>query len=120
MKVAVPEHQGIIDAHFGHCEGFSVFTIGTEKTVVAEESVKSPSGCGCRSDIASVLSDMGVTHLIAGGMGEGAAQALSAQGITVIRGVSGSAREAAEALAHGTLEDSGVNCGGREEGHRRD
>lgn len=118
MKIAVPVHNGMIDGHFGHCEGFSVFTVGEGSALVAEESVKSPAGCGCKSNIASILSGMGVTHLIAGGMGEGAVRTLSANGISVIRGVSGPARAAAEALARGTLADSGENCSGHDHGHQ--
>lgn len=116
MKIAVPVQSGMIDGHFGHCEGFSVFTVDEAKSITTEESVPSPAGCGCKSNIASVLAGMGVTHLIAGGMGEGAVRVLSSNGISVIRGISGGARAAAESLAKGTLKDTGVNCEGHGQG----
>ena len=58
MKIAVPVHKDMIDGHFGHCEGFSVFTIDDKKAIVAEDSVTSPAGCGCKSNIASILAGM--------------------------------------------------------------
>jgi predicted Fe-Mo cluster-binding NifX family protein len=80
--------------------------------------VPSLEGCGCKSGVAAVLARSGVTHLVAGNMGEGAVRVLSAQGIAVVRGASGPAREAAEAFAKGALADSGLGCAGHgEPGH---
>jgi len=112
MKVAVPSRAGEVDGHFGHCEGFSVFSLDERGGIVGEESVASPAGCGCESNIGGVLARMGVTHLVAGNMGEGAVRVLQANGISVTRGASGSAREAVERFAAGTLADSGTPCTG--------
>jgi predicted DNA-binding protein (UPF0251 family)/predicted Fe-Mo cluster-binding NifX family protein len=116
MKIAVPVKDGMVDGHFGHCEGFSVYSVDEKGSIKSEETVPSPAGCGCKSNIGSVLAGMGVTHLIAGGMGEGAVRVLASNGINVVRGISGSARTAAEALAGGTLKDTGVNCVGHGHG----
>jgi predicted DNA-binding protein (UPF0251 family)/predicted Fe-Mo cluster-binding NifX family protein len=117
MKIAVPSRDGLVDEHFGHCKEFLIFRVEGEK-LVEEQAVPSLAGCGCKSGVASVLARAGVTHLIAGNMGEGAVHVLEAQGIAVVRGASGSAKEAAEAFAKGRLADSGKGCAGqREPGH---
>jgi predicted DNA-binding protein (UPF0251 family)/predicted Fe-Mo cluster-binding NifX family protein len=117
MKVAVPARDGLVDAHFGHCEHFMVYSLDKEKKIVAEEKIDSLEGCGCKSNIAGVLARTGVTHMVAGNMGEGAVHVLQAHGIDVIRGASGNTREAAERFAAGTLDDSGQPCAGHAGGH---
>jgi predicted DNA-binding protein (UPF0251 family)/predicted Fe-Mo cluster-binding NifX family protein len=117
MKLAVPSSDGMVDEHFGHCKEFQVFRVEGQ-SLVEEPSIGSLEGCGCKSGVASFLARAGVTHLIAGNMGEGAVRVLGAQGIAVVRGASGKARVAAEAFAKGALADSGVGCaGGHAEGH---
>jgi predicted Fe-Mo cluster-binding NifX family protein len=118
MKIAVPARQGLVDAHFGHCDHFMVYSLDEGRSVIGETRVDSPDGCGCKSGIAGVLARMGVTHLVAGNMGEGAVHVLQAHGIGVVRGASGDARRAAEAFAQGTLLDSGDACTGH--GHHHD
>ncbi|HWP68791.1 MAG TPA: NifB/NifX family molybdenum-iron cluster-binding protein [Rectinemataceae bacterium] len=111
MKIAVPSRDGLVDEHFGHCKEFLIFRVEGEK-LIEEQSIPSAEGCGCKSGIAAVLARSGVTHLVAGNMGEGAVRVLGAQGITVIRGASGQTRAAAEAFAKGSFADSGVGCAG--------
>lgn len=108
-KVAVPTRNGMIDEHFGHCEYFTVYDI-KDGTVIAEKRFESPDGCGCKSDIASVLAKGGVTLMLAGNMGEGAVRVLKANGIDVIRGATGSARSVVESWLAGAIKDSGVGC----------
>jgi predicted Fe-Mo cluster-binding NifX family protein len=110
MKVAVPAQGGLVDEHFGHCKEFLVFAVSADGSLQSEATIPSAGGCGCKSGIASVLARAGVTHLVAGNMGEGAVQVLGSQGIQVVRGASGDAREAALAFANGKLADSGVGC----------
>jgi predicted DNA-binding protein (UPF0251 family)/predicted Fe-Mo cluster-binding NifX family protein len=117
MKVAVPARGGQVDEHFGHCEHFMVYSLDEGRKVSAEERVDPPEGCGCKSDIAGILSRMGVTHMVAGNMGEGAVRVLHAHGIEVVRGASGSARDAAERFGAGTLGDSGASCAAHAPGH---
>ncbi|HOT62537.1 MAG TPA: NifB/NifX family molybdenum-iron cluster-binding protein, partial [Treponemataceae bacterium] len=91
MKIAMPTRGGEIDAHFGHCEYFTVFTVDGG-VVVAEERVDSPAGCGCKSNVASILAGKGVSLMVAGNMGDGAVRVLKRQGVEVIRGCAGSVR----------------------------
>jgi predicted Fe-Mo cluster-binding NifX family protein/predicted DNA-binding protein (UPF0251 family) len=117
MKIAVPSRDGNVDEHFGHCKEFLIFRVEGEK-LVEEQSIPSLEGCGCKSGVASTLAHSGVTHLVAGNMGEGAVRVLNAQGIEVARGASGPAKAAAEAFAKGAFIDAGIGCVGHgESGH---
>ena len=113
MKIAVPSSEGLVDEHFGHCKEFLIFSLNADGGLADEPVVPSPAGCGCKSGVAGVLARGGVTHLVAGNMGEGAVHVLGSHGIKVVRGASGPARAAAEAFAKGELADSGVGCGER-------
>ncbi len=109
VKIAIPSRDGAIDDHFGHCKAFAVFSV-TDGSVTELPSIPSVEGCGCKSGIAATLAKEGITHLVAGNMGEGAVRVLGSHGIEVIRGASGSVRAAAESFAAGRLADSGVLC----------
>lgn len=115
MKIALPSRQDLIDDHFGHCEYFTVFTIDN-KEIIAQETIASPAGCGCKSNIASILAEMGVKVMLAGNMGEGAVNVLNNCGIEVLRGCSGAVIEVAQKWLDGSLADSGDSCHAHEHG----
>lgn len=111
MKIALPSRQNSIDDHFGHCEYFTVFTIDDKnKEILKQETLSSPQGCGCKSNIAQTLSEMGVKVMLAGNMGQGAVNVLNHSGIEVIRGCSGDIKEVALKWLDGSLFDSGESC----------
>ena len=111
MKIALPSRDNSIDDHFGHCEYFTVLTIDQiDKSILAEEIIPSPSGCGCKSNIASQLAANGVTLLLAGNMGDGAVRVLEANGIEVIRGCHGDINMVANKWLQGEITDSGEIC----------
>jgi len=110
MKIALPSRGNMVDEHFGHCEHFTVFTIDGARRITGEERVESPAGCGCRSNIAHTLAEMGVEVMLAGNMGDGAVRVLQSQGIEVVRGCTGGVRETVEAWLTGNVGDSGVSC----------
>ena len=87
--IAIPTRDGMVDDHFGHCAYYTVVTLDEQNQVVKQERLDSPEGCGCKSNIASVLQEMGITLMLAGNMGMGAYNKLSAHGIAVIRGCQG-------------------------------
>jgi predicted Fe-Mo cluster-binding NifX family protein len=119
MKIAVPTTlANTVDEHFGHCEFYTIFTISDQKAVINTENLPSPAGCGCKSNIASVLKEKDVTVLLAGNMGQGAVNVISNQGITVIRGCEGKINEAVANYLSGKIGDSGETCDHHhEEGH---
>jgi predicted Fe-Mo cluster-binding NifX family protein len=118
MKIAVPvttENQ--IDGHFGHCESYGIFTISENNEISDVKNVDSPQGCGCKSDMASVLAADGVTVMLAGGIGGGAINLLNNNGIEVIRGCTGDAVEVVKLYLSGSVQDSGSNCHSHEGHH---
>jgi predicted DNA-binding protein (UPF0251 family)/predicted Fe-Mo cluster-binding NifX family protein len=115
MKLAVPTRDAMVDAHFGHCAYFSVFTV-EDGHITAEEKLESPESCGCKSGIAGELARLGVTTLIAGNIGEGAVHVLSSYGIEVLRGATGTARGAVEDYLAGKPLALGANCAEHHEG----
>jgi predicted Fe-Mo cluster-binding NifX family protein len=109
MKIALPSRNGMIDGHFGHCEYFTIFSVMDGK-ISEEKRLDPPEGCGCKSNVVSILAQMGVTVMLAGNMGEGAVQVLGSQGIQVLRGCSGDPKKATEAWLTGNIRDSGEAC----------
>jgi predicted Fe-Mo cluster-binding NifX family protein len=117
MKVAVPTRAGLVDDHFGHCEAYTIFNIGENKTIESTEMLPSPQGCGCKSDIVLVLKELGVTVMLAGNMGNGALKVLTTNGIQTFRGCTGDVRKVVETYLKGFVFDSGEACDHHEEGH---
>ncbi len=110
MKVAIPSKNGRVDDHFGHCDYFSIFTVNDSKEVVAEESLQSPQGCGCKSGVAVELAKKGVKVMLAGNMGAGAKNVLEGNGIQVVRGCSGDVKAVLTSWLAGNLKDSDILC----------
>ena len=119
MKIALPTRNNEIDGHFGHCEYFTVFTTD-EHSIISQEIVASPEGCGCKSNIASVLADMGVSLMLAGNMGDGAVNVLANSGIEVVRGCQGNVTDVTSLWLNGKLKDSGDCCHEHEHGCHHD
>jgi predicted Fe-Mo cluster-binding NifX family protein len=118
MKIAVPvTSDNQIDSHFGHCDSYGVYTISEKNEITNFKTVKSPEGCGCKSDIASVLASDGVKVMLAGGIGGGAINVLNNSGIEVIRGCAGKADEIVKLYIDGLVKDSGNSCQTHEEHH---
>lgn len=110
MKIALPSSQNQIDAHFGHCEYFTVFTISDKNEIMSEEKISSPAGCGCKSNIAQTLAQQGVKLMLAGNMGQGAVNVLNSHGIEVLRGCAGDVKTVANQWLTGQLRDTGIAC----------
>lgn len=121
MKIAVPTRGTSIDSHFGHCEKYTIFTVDENRKIINDETLPSPQGCGCKSNIAAILQQMGVTVMLAGNMGDGALNVLGMNGIEVYRGNSGDARQVCEDFLQGKITDSGEGCHAHDhagEGHQ--
>ncbi len=118
MKIAIPTRDNIVDSHFGHCESYTIYTIDDNREITGKESLPSPQGCGCKSNIASVLQQMGVTVMLAGNMGDGAFNVLNYHGINVYRGCSGDTDQLVKLFLEEQVSDSGSNCHAHDHGHR--
>ncbi|MDD2590436.1 MAG: NifB/NifX family molybdenum-iron cluster-binding protein [Fermentimonas sp.] len=111
MKIAVPtKENNQIDSHFGHCEFYTIYTVSEENEIEGKQTLQSPAGCGCKSNIATDLSEMGVQIMLVGGIGEGAINKLASCNIQVIRNCKGDVDHLVNDFLEGVLKDGGVNC----------
>lgn len=110
MKIALPTRDGQIDDHFGHCDHYTILTLDADNNIVSKEAMDSPEGCGCKSDIAPILSNLGVRVMLAGNMGQGAVNILQSNQIKVVRGCSGNIDEVAAKYLAGAIEDQLIVC----------
>lgn len=118
MKIVVPcSKSDTIDHHFGHCHTFKVFEINEAKEITNIVEVASPEGCGCKSNIAATLKEMGVELMLAGNMGNGAIQKLGNAGIKVIKGCEGDITECVKRHLAGTLSVIDITCDHHECNH---
>ncbi|WP_129596262.1 NifB/NifX family molybdenum-iron cluster-binding protein [Anaerophilus nitritogenes] len=110
MKIALPTRAGQIDSHFGHCEYYTIVEINDKKEIVSKETLESPEGCGCKSNIAYTLSEIGVEWMLAGNMGQGAVNVLASQNIKVVRGCSGDVDTVVKNWLEGKVQDNLMTC----------
>ena len=108
--IAIPTRDGRVDDHFGHCAYYTIYHLNDDNKVVIQERLDSPQGCGCKSNIASLLREMGVTLMLAGNMGDGAFRKLSEQQIEVVRGCHGKVEDVLAQHLAGKLSDSQETC----------
>lgn len=114
MKIAVPTKlDNQIDAHFGHCEFYTIFDIENNK-INKTSILQSPKGCGCKSNIASELAAKQVKIMLAGGIGNGAVTKLSEHNINVIRNCKGDVHQLVNDYLAGKVTDGGANCSAHE------
>lgn len=107
MKIAVASEGKVVAQHFGHCEGFNIFTAQDGK-IVSGEFVPNP---GHRPGfLPNYLNDLGVKVIISGGMGGGAIEIFEEKNIQVVTGASGNAENAAKMFVEGKLESTGSVC----------
>ena len=106
-KIVLPVRDGRIDDHFGHCDHYSIVTVGDAGEILGVEDMPSPQGCGCKSGVAAVFKEKGITVMLAGNMGMGALNKLNDNGITVVRGCNGPVMDVVNDYLAGRLSDSG-------------
>ena len=125
MKIAVSASgenlNAQLDPRFGRCQYFIfVDSKSMEFEVVSNESVNAMGGAGIQA--AQNIADKSAEVVLTGNMGPNAFQTLSAAGIKVITGVSGTIKDAVEKYNSGELSEttapnvashSGMGGGGR-------
>jgi predicted Fe-Mo cluster-binding NifX family protein len=110
MKICVSASSGSLDANvdsrFGRCPYFVVVDSETlEFTVVSNDSTNAAHGAGIQA--AQTAANMGVKVVITGNVGPNAFNVLSATGIKIVTGASGSVRDAVEKYKRGQLKEAG-------------
>ena len=108
MRYAVPVSDGMLSAHFGHCEHFALFDIDEMgKKIISKELAPSPAHQP--GLLPAWLAEQGVSLVIAGGMGSHAQSLFQQNHIGVVIGASESDPEKAVlSYLEGNL-DSGDN-----------
>lgn len=108
--IAVPEAEGVLGQHFGHCERFVLFDVdASSKTVVGTRVLEAPPhepGL-----LPRWLHEQGATMILAGGMGARAQSLFAQNGIDVVVGAP--SRAPSEVVAEyldGTLETGSNVC----------
>lgn len=112
MKIAVATDGSQVSGHFGHCGGFTIAEVENGK-VMNSKVVPNP---GHRPGfLPEFLSDLGVSCVIAGGMGSGALDLFAAKGIHAVVGASGNVDEVIKRYVAGSLEVGQSACNHGEE-----
>lgn len=106
MKIAIAKDGSTVSGHFGHCEGFAVFSEENGVITYAGEL----AGSQGHSSAATLLAAQGITHVLSGGMGERARDMLQEQGIASVLGVQGQIETVAKEFFAGRISDSGPLC----------
>ncbi|MDY0236285.1 MAG: NifB/NifX family molybdenum-iron cluster-binding protein [Gudongella sp.] len=107
MKIAIASDKKQVAAHFGHCEAFECFEVEDNK-IKGWETLLNP---GHKPGfLPNFLHENGVSTIIAGGMGQAAANIFNDNDIKVICGASGSIESVAKNYVDNTLQSSGSLC----------
>lgn len=115
MRIAIPYACDEIFQHFGRTEFFKVYDVEDGKIVSSQ--VISTEGNG-HSALAGILAALQADLLICGGIGPGAVNALSAAGITVYAGNTGSSDAAVSQYLTGNLvQNNEASCDHHDQEH---
>lgn len=106
MKIAIAKDGSSVSGHFGHCEGFSLYS-DEGGAVRHEGDLVNGQGHGAA---VSILVSKGVTHILSGGMGQRARDMLEEQGIISILGVQGALDQAARDFFSGKIVGNAPLC----------
>jgi predicted Fe-Mo cluster-binding NifX family protein len=82
-RIAIPLEDGILCAHFGHCQQFAIFETDTNSISNEQFVTPPPHEPGL---LPGWLAEKGVTDVIAGGMGQRAINLFNQQNINVFVG----------------------------------
>lgn len=110
-KIAIPiTKDNKIEDHFGRCKFYEIHTFSEEDEIVDVELLESDGKCGCKSNIINVLTNEGVTFMLAGNIGDSAMSKLVLAGIGVIRGCAGNSADVILDFVDGKITDNGISC----------
>lgn len=106
-KIAIAAEGQYVCEHFGHCEGFNIYTT-QNGAIIAQDFLANP---GHKPGLLpNLLNDQGVHVVIAGGMGAGAIDIFNEKGIDVITGARGMVDQTIATYLDGKLLSTGSVC----------
>jgi len=110
MKICVSASSDSLDANvdsrFGRCPYFMIVDSETmEFSAISNDSTNAAHGAGIQA--AQTVVNMGAKVVITGNVGPNAFNVLSATGIKIVTGASGSVKEVVEKYKSGQLKETG-------------
>lgn len=106
-KIAIAAEGNQVSAHFGHCQGFMVFTT-KDNQLMQTEFIENP---GHQPGLLPrLLHSQGVHVVISGGMGAGAIEIFNEKGMDVITGAEGLIEDTYRSYINGQLLSTGSVC----------
>jgi predicted Fe-Mo cluster-binding NifX family protein len=102
MKIAIPITNGILSAHFGHCEEFALVDVNEQTKEITNVAKLQPPAHE-PGVLPRWLAEQKADVIIAGGMGQRAQQLFAQNNIKV---VVGAPEQSAEALASAYFNDT--------------
>ena len=85
MKIAIPTANGLLNAHFGHCQAFALLDVDKSASKILNRT-EVPAPHHEPGVLPRFLAEQGVNLIIAGGMGMQAQNLFAANKIEVIVG----------------------------------
>lgn len=107
MRLAIATVNEKVSAHFGHCDGFTVYTVENDE-VKEKEFLESPKHQ--RGVLPKFLSDNNVDTIAAGGMGQRAQDLFNQKNINVIVGAEGDLEKTVEKYLNNELVSTDSVC----------
>lgn len=107
MKIAIASDNKMVSPHFGHCEGFTVYKVNSNK-IEDESFIANP---GHKPGFLPVfLKEKEVDIIIAGGMGQRAQQLFAEKNIKVIVGAEGNCDKIINKYINDELQSTNDVC----------
>lgn len=107
MKIAISSDGKQVSGHFGHCEGFTMYEVGEDKSV-KKDFIQNP---GHKPGFLPVfLKEKNTNIIISGGMGGAAIQLFRDNGIEVVVGAEGLCDDVVQKYINGELKSTGSVC----------
>lgn len=117
MKIAVATEGNFVSPHFGRCPEYTLVTVTPEGEIGEKTVIPNPGHEP--GFLPGYLANLGVSHIIAGGMGFRAQQLFAERGITPLVGVTGPVDTVIREYLQGELVSGESLCarGKGEHGH---
>lgn len=107
QKVAIAADGPLVATHFGQCREYLLADVDGGE-VKQQVRIASPEHSSCT--LPGYLANLGVSCVVAGGMGVRAQQCFAQNGIQVVVGVSGTVNDALNAWLRGALVGGESSC----------
>lgn len=109
MKIGMPKNGEFLNQHFGQSREFLIASVENGQ-VVEKKEISGESLQHNHAGLSGLFLTEGVSLVITGGIGQPALNALTENGLQVIRGASGTCDEVLGKYTQGELTDKNVTC----------